>query len=72
MKTLLGLVLLLLSATASSGAVDNSITSSRSHSIWDHASGFPGGHVYSMTQTADGYLWFGTGNGLVQVRRLKV
>ncbi len=66
MKTLLGLVVLLLSATASSGAVDNSITSSRSHSTWDHASGFPGGHVFSMTQTADGYLWFGTGNGLVR------
>src|SRR5580704_406737 len=66
MKTLLGLVLLLLSTSASSGAVDSSITSSRSHSIWDHASGFPGGHVFSMTQTADGYLWFGTGNGLVR------
>jgi ligand-binding sensor domain-containing protein/signal transduction histidine kinase len=66
MKTFLGLVLLLLSANPSSGAVDNSITSSRSHSIWDHASGFPGGHVFSMTQTTDGYLWFGTGNGLVR------
>jgi len=71
MKTLLGLVLLLLSATASSGAVDNSITSSRSHSLWDHASGFPGGHVFSMTQTADGYLWFGTGNGLVRYDGLR-
>jgi ligand-binding sensor domain-containing protein/signal transduction histidine kinase len=71
MKTLLGIVLLLLSASASSGAFDNSITSSRSHSMWDHASGFPGGHVYSMTQTADGYLWFGTGNGLVRYDGLR-
>jgi ligand-binding sensor domain-containing protein/signal transduction histidine kinase len=71
MKTLLGLVLLLLSTSASSGAVDSSITSSRSHSIWDHASGFPGGHVFSMTQTADGYLWFGTGNGLVRYDGLR-
>lgn len=71
MKTLLGLALLLISASASSGAVGNSITSSRSHSIWDHASGFPGGHVYSMTQTADGYLWFGTGNGLVRYDGLR-
>ncbi len=71
MKTLLGLVLLLVSASASSGAVGSSITSSRSHSIWDHASGFPGGHVYSMTQTADGYLWFGTGNGLVRYDGLR-
>jgi signal transduction histidine kinase/ligand-binding sensor domain-containing protein len=71
MKTLPGLVLLLLSASASSVAVDNPITSSRSHSIWDHGSGFPGGHVYSMTQTTDGYLWFGTGNGLVRYDGLR-
>ena len=71
MKMLSVLVLLLLSASASSGAVDNLITSSRSHSIWDHESGFPGGHVYSMTQTADGYLWFGTGNGLVRYDGLR-
>ena len=71
MRTLLGLGLLLLSASGSSGAVDNSIASSRSHSIWDHASGFPGGHVFSMTQTADGYLWFGTGNGLVRYDGLR-
>jgi signal transduction histidine kinase/ligand-binding sensor domain-containing protein len=71
MKTLLGFVLLLLSASASSGAVDSPITSSRSHSIWDHESGFPGGHVFSMTQTPDGYLWFGTGNGLVRYDGLR-
>jgi signal transduction histidine kinase/ligand-binding sensor domain-containing protein len=71
MKTLLGLALLLLSASASLGAVDNPITSSRSHSIWDHASGFPGGHVFSMTQTPDGYLWFGTGSGLVRYDGLR-
>jgi signal transduction histidine kinase/ligand-binding sensor domain-containing protein len=71
MKTLLGLALLLLSAGASSGAVDNPITSSRSHNIWDHASGFPGGHVFSMTQTPDGYLWFGTGSGLVRYDGLR-
>ena len=71
MKTLPGLVLLVLSASASSGAVGNSITATRSHRIWDHSSGFPGGHVYSMTQTADGYLWFGTGNGLVRYDGLR-
>jgi ligand-binding sensor domain-containing protein/signal transduction histidine kinase len=71
MKTAIGLVLLLLSASASSGAVDSSITSSRSRSFWDHGSGFPGGHVFSMTQTPDGYLWFGTGNGLVRYDGLR-
>jgi len=71
MKTIPVLVLLLLSASAVSGAVHNAITPSRNHSIWDHASGFPGGHVYSMTQTADGYLWFGTGNGLLRYDGLR-
>ena len=66
MKTLPGLILFLLSAFASLSAVDNSIAASRSHTTWDHASGFSGGHVYSMTQTADGYLWFGTSNGLIR------
>jgi signal transduction histidine kinase/ligand-binding sensor domain-containing protein len=66
MKKLPGLILLVLSASAVSGAVSNAITASRNHSIWDHDSGFPGGHIYSMTQTPDGYLWFGTGDGLVR------
>lgn len=71
MKTLPGLILLLLSASASLAAVDNSISPSRSHHTWDHASGFSGGHVYSMTQTPDGYLWFGTSNGLIRYDGLK-
>jgi ligand-binding sensor domain-containing protein/signal transduction histidine kinase len=71
MKMLPGLVLLFLSASMVSGAVDNTIAFSRSHSLWDHSSGFPGGHVFSMTQTPDGYLWFGTGNGLVRYDGLK-
>ena len=71
MKTLPGLILLLLSTTAVFGRRPQSITSSRSHSIWDQASGFSGGHVYSMAQTADGYLWFGTGNGLLKYDGLR-
>jgi signal transduction histidine kinase/ligand-binding sensor domain-containing protein len=71
MKTLSGLVLVVLSASALSWAADNAIAPTRSHSIWDHASGFPGGHVYSMAQTSDGYLWFGTGNGLVRYDGLR-
>src|SRR4051812_4696148 len=66
MKTLPALILVLLSASASLSAVDNSILASRRHNTWDHASGFSGGHVYSMTQTADGYLWFATSNGLIR------
>jgi hypothetical protein len=39
---------------------------SHSHDIWDAAAGFPGGYVYSIAQTGDGYLWIGTSKGLVR------
>jgi ligand-binding sensor domain-containing protein len=56
----------LLLAHAVLGAVQNKIMPSHSHDIWDRAAGFPGGYVYSMTQTGDGYLWIGTSKGLVR------
>lgn len=33
---------------------------------WDAARGFPGGRIYGITQTTDGYLWIGTDRGLVR------
>ena len=33
---------------------------------WGTARGFPGGQVYAITQTADGYLWIGAEKGLVR------
>lgn len=33
---------------------------------WDAQRGFPGGPVYAISQTPDGYLWFGTEKGLVR------
>jgi signal transduction histidine kinase/ligand-binding sensor domain-containing protein len=33
---------------------------------WGIESGFPGGPVYAITQTADGYLWIGAEKGLVR------
>jgi Signal transduction histidine kinase len=33
---------------------------------WGADQGFPGGPVYAITQTADGYLWLGTEKGLVR------
>ena len=33
---------------------------------WAAEQGFPGGPVYAITQTADGYLWIGTEKGLVR------
>jgi ligand-binding sensor domain-containing protein len=33
---------------------------------WDAQQGFPGGPVYAIAQTHDGYLWLGTEKGLVR------
>jgi len=38
---------------------------------WGTESGFPKGPVYSITQTADGYLWIGTEAGLVRFDGVK-
>ncbi len=56
----------LLVARALLGAPQDKITPSHSVDIWDQAAGFPGGYVYSITQTRDGYLWIGTSKGLVR------
>lgn len=37
-----------------------------SHDRWSSEQGFPGGTVNTMTETADGYLWIGTEEGLIQ------
>lgn len=36
------------------------------HELWGTETGFPGGTIYSIAQTADGYLWLGTEKGLVR------
>src|SRR6266496_1315007 len=36
------------------------------HSAWNVQQGFPGGSVYAITQTPDGYLWLGTEKGLIR------
>ena len=33
------------------------------HDRWGSEKGFPGGPIYAITQTADGYLWIGTEKG---------
>lgn len=33
---------------------------------WGSSKGFPGGQVYAIAQTADGYLWIGAEKGLVR------
>jgi ligand-binding sensor domain-containing protein len=36
------------------------------HDEWRAEQGFPRGPVYAITQTSDGYLWFGTEAGLIR------
>jgi len=57
--------LLLLSGSAF-GAGQRNIIPSHGHDMWDAATGFPGGYVYSISQSADGYIWIGTSKGLLR------
>ena len=59
-------ILAFLPARLTLGSVQDSITSRHSQHVWDRAAGFPGGHVYSITQTTDGYLWIATSKGLLR------
>jgi ligand-binding sensor domain-containing protein/signal transduction histidine kinase len=36
------------------------------HDKWGPEAGIPGGTVFSIAQTTDGYLWLGTGAGLIR------
>lgn len=36
------------------------------HEQWGVEQGYPGGPIYAITQTPDGYLWIGTEKGLVR------
>lgn len=49
------------------GALDpNRMTSQYVREEWSSERGFPGGRVRTIAQTADGYLWIGTDDGLVR------
>ena len=36
------------------------------HTAWTYRNGFLNGEVYTIAQTADGYLWLGTQSGVVR------
>ena len=62
---LLSLCLLLFFSTGSALALDPShLLSQYGHTAWRIHDGYFGGAVVSIAQTADGYLWIGTENGL--------
>ncbi|HKY43761.1 MAG TPA: two-component regulator propeller domain-containing protein, partial [Pyrinomonadaceae bacterium] len=59
--------LVLLSLAQTARAVDPSRELSQYiRDQWGSAKGFPGGQVYAITQTGDGYLWIGAEKGLVR------
>jgi ligand-binding sensor domain-containing protein/signal transduction histidine kinase len=58
---------LILCLAAPALGLDPSKTLSQyAHDRWDPARGFVGGAVYAICQSADGYLWIGTEQGLVR------
>jgi PAS domain S-box-containing protein len=48
------------------GVIWGTTTPSYRHDLWNTSGGFPGGYVYSITQTADGYIWIGSSKGLIR------
>src|SRR5215467_761342 len=62
---LLSLCLLLFFSAGSASALDPSrLLSQYGHTAWRIQDGYFSGAVTSLAQTADGYLWIGTLNGL--------
>jgi len=62
---LIGIVLA--SLVTDAGALDpHRLPSQYVHEQWTAETGFPGGAVNGIAQTADGYLWIGTDRGLIR------
>jgi ligand-binding sensor domain-containing protein/signal transduction histidine kinase len=61
----LRIVAVVVCSAMSARAIDPDRTTSQYvRQKWGTENGFPGGPVYSLAQTADGYLWIGTDKGL--------
>ena len=71
------LALPLLFSSAVLAAPQTRFAPTNGRDIWNVATGYPGGYVYSVVQTDDGYIWIATSKGLlrydglnfVQIRR---
>src|SRR5262245_52660893 len=66
----LAATLMVLVATGRAIAIVQAIDPDRAasqylRSRWEGSNGFPGGPVYAITQTADGYLWIAAERGIV-------
>jgi ligand-binding sensor domain-containing protein len=62
----MGLLVCLILAASASALNPNKLISQYIRDQWGAEQGFPGGPVYAITQTPDGYLWMGTAMGLVR------
>lgn len=61
------LVLAIVAASQNALALDTSRSLTQAiHRIWQAQQGLPQAWIYSVAQTADGYLWLGTQTGLVK------
>src|SRR5215475_3984128 len=59
------IALAVLACGRSASALDPALTISQyGHAAWNARDGFFAGGVNAITQTPDGFLWVGTGNGL--------
>src|SRR5215469_4256024 len=64
---LLSFCLLLVFSAGSALALDPShLLSQYGHTAWRTQDGYFGANITSLAQTADGYLWIGTLNGLLR------
>jgi signal transduction histidine kinase/ligand-binding sensor domain-containing protein/ActR/RegA family two-component response regulator len=66
-RTVIGLVLAAILAPREAAALDPAKSIRQYvHRSWDIDEGLPGSSISGLVQTDDGYLWFGTRNGLVR------
>jgi ligand-binding sensor domain-containing protein/signal transduction histidine kinase len=65
-KALVAGLALVFFSYAAEALSSNKAISQYLHDQWTGERGFPGGPVYTFAQTPDGYLWIGTGRGLVR------
>ncbi len=63
---LLILALLMEFSSATLVAPQSRLVLTNGHDTWSSATGFPGGYVYSIVQTDDGYIWIATSKGLLR------
>src|SRR5712675_2397155 len=70
-KWLIAAVVVAYFVTSANGLSSHKAMSEYIRDQWSAEQGFPGGPVYAIAQTPDGYLWIGTEKGLVRFDGLR-